>query len=200
MKFSEWWDTSGKLSEDSLRYRELKAWASLAFEAGVTEGSKQAQVERSDTTQGGGSQTPAPVASNVKACALNAIERGIELLDAVAHGKTTTKWVIKSAVRKLEFAALALKGEAKLNNAAPAPAAPPVAWTDLLREAELIVKRKPLWKRFIDGTPLENDIAVWMADFAQEHAAPAPVACRYPECGCRADLGEAWKACSTKGA
>ncbi len=29
---------------------------------------------------------------------------------------------------------------------------------------------------------------------------PAPLACRWPECGCRADLGEAWKACSTKGA
>jgi hypothetical protein len=62
--------------------------------------------------------TQTPVASNVKACALNAIERGIELLDAVAHGKTTTKLVIKSAVRKLEFAALALKCEAKLNTAA----------------------------------------------------------------------------------
>lgn len=62
MKFNEWWDTEGKLPEDTLGYRELKAWASLAFEAGVKEGLRRAVEERSDTTQGGGSQTPAPVA------------------------------------------------------------------------------------------------------------------------------------------
>ncbi len=56
MKFNEWWDTLGKLPEDALRYRELKAWASLAFEAGVTEGLIRSQVARSDTPQGGGSQ------------------------------------------------------------------------------------------------------------------------------------------------
>lgn len=45
----------------------------------------------------------------------------------------------------------------------------PVAWADLLKEAEQIVRSKTLWKRFIDGTPLSNDIAVWMADFAQKY-------------------------------
>jgi hypothetical protein len=49
----------------------------------------------------------------------------------------------------------------------------PVAWVDLLKEADQIVKNKPTWKRFIDGTPLSNDIAVWMADFAQRYATPA---------------------------
>ena len=48
----------------------------------------------------------------------------------------------------------------------------PVAWVDLLKEAEKIVRGKVLWKRFIDGTPLANDIAVWMADFAQQHTSP----------------------------
>ena len=38
----------------------------------------------------------------------------------------------------------------------------------LLKEAEEIVKSKPTYKRFIDGTPLSNDIAVWMAEFAME--------------------------------
>jgi hypothetical protein len=54
------------------------------------------------------------------------------------------------------------------------PAAPvqPVAWVDLLKQAEEIVRSKSLWKKFIDGTPLSNDIAVWMATFAQEHATP----------------------------
>jgi hypothetical protein len=29
-----------------------------------------------------------------------------------------------------------------------------------------------VFKKWIDGTPLENDIAVWMADFAIEHTPP----------------------------
>ena len=48
----------------------------------------------------------------------------------------------------------------------------PVAWVDLLKEAQQIVESKFLWKRFIDGTPLANDIACWMADFAQQHTTP----------------------------
>jgi hypothetical protein len=60
-----------------------------------------------------------------------------------------------------------------------APVQEPVAWTDLLKQAEEVVRSKSLWKKYIDGTPLANDIAVWMATFAQEHttppAQPAPV-------------------------
>jgi hypothetical protein len=48
----------------------------------------------------------------------------------------------------------------------------PVAWVDLLKQAEEVVRSKSLWKKYIDGTPLANDIAVWMASFAQEHAPP----------------------------
>jgi DNA-binding MarR family transcriptional regulator len=48
----------------------------------------------------------------------------------------------------------------------------PVDYVKLLQEAEQIVRSKPTWKRFIDGTPLANDIAVWMADFVKDHAAP----------------------------
>jgi hypothetical protein len=62
----------------------------------------------------------------------------------------------------------------------PAPVQEPVAWVDLLKQAEEVVRSKSLWKKYIDGTPLANDIAVWMASFAQEHttppaAQPAPV-------------------------
>ena len=49
------------------------------------------------------------------------------------------------------------------------PAQEPVAWVDLLKEAQQIVKSKFLWKKFIDGTPLANDIAFWMVDFAQKY-------------------------------
>ena len=52
------------------------------------------------------------------------------------------------------------------------PAQEPVAWADLVKEAQQIVKSKFLWKKFIDGTPLANDIACWMADFAQQHTTP----------------------------
>ena len=48
----------------------------------------------------------------------------------------------------------------------------PVAWVDLLKDAQQIVESKFLWKRFIDGTPLANDIACWMADFAEQHTTP----------------------------
>ena len=45
-------------------------------------------------------------------------------------------------------------------------AAPVKGWVELSKEAQQIVESSPLWKRFIDGTPLANDIAVWMVEFA----------------------------------
>ena len=48
----------------------------------------------------------------------------------------------------------------------------PVAWVSLIQEAQAIVEGKYLFKRFIDGTPLSNDIAVWMTKFALKYAAP----------------------------
>jgi hypothetical protein len=50
------------------------------------------------------------------------------------------------------------------------PEQEPVDFASLLREAEEIMQSKPTWKRFIDDTPLANDIAVWMAVFAQDVA------------------------------
>ena len=52
------------------------------------------------------------------------------------------------------------------------PEQEPVAWADIQKEAQQIVESKFLWKQFIDGTPLANDIAVWMADFAKQHTTP----------------------------
>ena len=52
------------------------------------------------------------------------------------------------------------------------PEQEPVAWIDLLKQAEEVVCGKSLWKKYINGTPLANDIAVWMANFAQEHTTP----------------------------
>ena len=52
----------------------------------------------------------------------------------------------------------------------PLPEHEPVDFASLLREAEEIVQSKPTWKRFIDGTPLANDIAVWMVVFSQDVA------------------------------
>lgn len=60
-------------------------------------------------------------------------------------------------------------------DAAVGAGAEPLTWVDLQKEADGIVRSKSLWKRFIDGTPLANDIACWMADFAQQYAAPARV-------------------------
>ena len=67
--------------------------------------------------------------------------------------------------------ALALVNEVDQEQPAQ-PQQEPVAWTDLLKKADEIVRGKTVWKRFIDGTPLANDIAVWMADFVQQHTSP----------------------------
>ena len=79
----------------------------------------------------------------------------------------------------------------ELREALAQPTQEPVAWVDLLKQAEEVVRSKSLWKKYIDGTPLANDIAVWMASFAQEHATPPAAQERNfcPRCGKRtADL------------
>lgn len=52
------------------------------------------------------------------------------------------------------------------------PEQAPVNWLTLQPEAQAIVEGKYLFKRFIDGTPLANDIAVWMTEFALKYATP----------------------------
>ena len=49
-----------------------------------------------------------------------------------------------------------------------------MTWVVLQKTADEIVRSKSLWKRFIDGTPLENDIACWMADFAEQFLSHPP--------------------------
>jgi hypothetical protein len=72
-----------------------------------------------------------------------------------------------------EFARIEAEINRRQGDTPPAtPVQDPVAWVDLLKQAEEVVRSKSLWKKYIDGTPLANDIAVWMASFAQEHAAP----------------------------
>ena len=71
-----------------------------------------------------------------------------------------------------EFEDLERRLNSKPKAEQPAQQQEPVDFTSLLSEAEEIVRGKPVWKRFIDGTPLANDIAVWMADFAQQHTSP----------------------------
>ena len=70
------------------------------------------------------------------------------------------------------YAAITAIREALAEQLAPAPEVreqqEPVDFASLLNEAKEIVRAKPVWKRFIDGTPLSNDIAVWMTVFAQD--------------------------------
>lgn len=49
----------------------------------------------------------------------------------------------------------------------------PPTWITLMPEAEQIVKGKHVYKRFIDGTPLSNDVPCWMVEFALEQVAQA---------------------------
>ena len=59
----------------------------------------------------------------------------------------------------------------------PTPAPVPTPRTDvqfnfvhMLKAAEALVKSSPLYGRFIDGTPLEYDIAVWLANSQRDAA------------------------------
>jgi hypothetical protein len=62
----------------------------------------------------------------------------------------------------------------------------PVAWVDLQKEAQQIVESKVFYRKFIDGTPLVNDIACWMADFALQHIHPPQLEQNFcPRCGKR---------------
>lgn len=47
-----------------------------------------------------------------------------------------------------------------------------IGFVEALKNAEEIVKAYPLYRKFIDGTPLQNDIAVWMAEFAVKGGKP----------------------------
>ena len=53
---------------------------------------------------------------------------------------------------------------------------PRASLIDLMRDAENIVRQKHVWKKFINGTPLNNDIPVWMAEFALQLLDSAPPA------------------------
>jgi hypothetical protein len=48
----------------------------------------------------------------------------------------------------------------------------------LLHEARRRVEASPLYPRFIAHTPLSNDIAVWMTDFAEDAIAELEAALR----------------------
>ena len=59
MRFTDWWRLRyGESSRPNSTYleRDLKQWACLAWIQGFEEGRKRAVEERSDTSQGGGSQ------------------------------------------------------------------------------------------------------------------------------------------------
>ena len=87
-------------------------------------------------------------------------------LDMVAQPAQEVDYWIREATAARQ-AEMALRRELEAQ-----PAQEPVAWADLLKEAQQIVESKFLWKKFIDGTPLANDIAFWMVDFAQQYTVP----------------------------
>jgi hypothetical protein len=72
-----------------------------------------------------------------------------------------------AALHRLDLAIEAREKYAlALRSSRTPPAAKAPDYITILHRAQKHVRESVLWKRFIDGTPLENDIAVWMADFA----------------------------------
>lgn len=130
-----------------------------------------------------------------------ALQMCLEYIETDAHERRHVRWKINEALAQpqqepvLTFYEQEWQGKTsrayqwlidpfslpagtKLYTSPPAqPQQEPVDFASLLREAEEIVQGKPTWNRFIDATPLANDIAVWMTVFAQDVArrdAPLP--------------------------
>jgi hypothetical protein len=55
----------------------------------------------------------------------------------------------------------------------PVPQKP---FSEMLAEAQELVRSKITWRKFIKSTPLDNDIAVWMVEFARDITAPPELA------------------------
>ena len=47
-------------------------------------------------------------------------------------------------------------------------------FSELLNEAQEIVRSKITWRKFIKSTPLDSDIAVWMVEFARANTTAPP--------------------------
>ena len=117
---------------------------------------------------------------------LTAVKQALEAFDVLSMNDYSGYECSKHETDKIDAAITALQSiisqdalDKKAENARelglsyePALMQQPVAWTDLLKQAEEVVRSKSLWKKYIDGTPLANDIAVWMVNFAQEHTTP----------------------------
>jgi hypothetical protein len=104
-------------------------------------------------------------------------EQALRDLERYLRGARPQPTPLAAPVQEPDYKALYEKAAQQYNELAalmeqPAPMQEPVAWVDLLKQAEEVVRSKSLWKKYIDGTPLANDIAVWMASFAQEHTTP----------------------------
>ena len=96
---------------------------------------------------------------------IEAMKQALEAFEALqSHGDIA---ILVTPEREFNFARISKELRQAIEQAEKQE---PVSWVDLLKEASQIVRDKVVWKRFIDGTPLANDIACWMADFAIQHA------------------------------
>lgn len=86
----------------------------------------------------------------------------------VSYGEALAKI---HAARQLTQQAMAKQGKEEVCeppmgiDTLPKPRLP--AWQDVLGDAEQLVRQKPTFSKYIKGTVLENDVPVWIADFAQ---------------------------------
>ena len=119
-----------------------------------------------------------------------ALQMCLEYIETNAHERRCVRWAIKDALAEPDEDAIIIQYheatikrlEKRIEELTVQPEQEPMNFVSLLHEAEQIVQSKPTWKRFIDGTPLTNDIAVWMTVFAQDVArrtSPSPQ--RQPE-------------------
>ena len=104
--------------------------------------------------------------------AIDALEWYVEEDDVIEGMEGNERWVEGKRIAESVIEAL------RTELAKPEPEAVALNWVNLQNAADEIVRNKPTWKRFIDGTPLANDIACWMADFALEYATEPN--CKFP--------------------
>lgn len=87
------------------------------------------------------------------------LEEQIACMDACDESHTPVGTAILASLKELQ----AIKAAPTVADTVQVPEPD---WLELGAKAQSIVQGKSLWRKFIDGTPLSNDIAVWMVDFA----------------------------------
>ncbi len=90
------------------------------------------------------------------------VERLNQILGRIVKGDSDSTLTIRAGADAFAAAREYLSAQLEDTKGARLP-----TWQDMLDEAEQFIRQKPTFSKYIRGTVLENDVPVWIADFAQ---------------------------------